>query len=125
LARLLRPPRRVPQLFRVPGRETPKLFKFVTSATFRFDPFSWEARAIREVWRDLSSRRYAQANPRAKLDVELLRGGASTLAMSFVDGDKKVFEADAVSAKELLSEIWYTAFSIEFDFLKDNKPLPS
>ena len=120
----MRVPRKVTRVFKVPGKETPKLFKFVSSATFAFDPFNLESRSIREVWRDLSSSRYAAANPKAKLNYEIIRG-PSSLRVAFIDGRETIFEPDTLTAQELLSDIWYNAFTLEFEFLKDNKPLPT
>ena len=120
-----RKPRKVPVLFKVPGVETPDLFKFVSKASFKFDPFNEKARSVREVWRDLSSSRYAKSNPKAKLTFELVKDEPSALTVSYIDGRVEEFEPDGITAREIFSEIWYNAFDVEWNYRAEQKPLPT
>lgn len=112
--------------FKVTKAQASSLFMYVRGLSFTFDPFSTEARSIREMWRQVTSPRLLAANPKCKVDVNLVKGAAPALDVEFVGGAKRSFEAPAGRpAAELITELYQSAHVLSLEYAAANKPPPN
>mmetsp|Transcript_14287 Transcript_14287/g.19099 ORF Transcript_14287/g.19099 Transcript_14287/m.19099 type:complete len:127 (+) Transcript_14287:39-419(+) len=124
-----RPLRRIafaqPYRFKLPKGDGPILFKYVQSCTIKFDPFDEKGRALREIHRELSSTRYLQANPKVQIHLDMQKNAEPNFKIKYINGFEIDIENVAeTDAKTILSEIFYEATHVRFEYLRENKPLP-
>ena len=112
--------------FKVSKTQALQLFMYVRGLTFTFDPFSTEARSIREMWRQVTSPRLMAANPKCEVDVRLVKGAAPALDIEFVDGTKRALETPAGRpAADLIAELYASAHALSLDYAESNKKPPN
>mmetsp|Transcript_23840 Transcript_23840/g.71510 ORF Transcript_23840/g.71510 Transcript_23840/m.71510 type:complete len:115 (+) Transcript_23840:213-557(+) len=110
--------------FKVSKLQAQQLFLYVRRLAFRFDAFSEEARPLREMWRQVTAPRMLAANPKCKVDVDLVKGAAPALDVEFVDGIKMALPRTDRPAAELVSELYREAHNISLEYAIAGKPPP-
>ena len=124
LAQSAAPPQ-TPMAFKVSKPQALKLFMFVRQLKFSFDPFSSEARSLREMWRQVTSPTLIAANPKCKVETLMVRDAPPRLEMTFVNDKTYAIESPSTRpATALIADMYQTAHGISLEYAVAGKPPP-
>ena len=111
--------------FKVSKPQALKLFMFVRQLKFSFDPFSSEARSLREMWRQVTSPTLVAANPKCKVETLMVRDAPPRLEMTFVNDKTYAIESPSTRpATALIADMYQTAHGISLEYAVAGKPPP-
>ena len=112
-------------LFSASRTEKPRLFMYVQAVSIEFNAWDRSACSVRELWRQLSSKRLRAANPKCEVKAEMVDAAtAPRMQLKFVDGSDLSFpDTSKHTCNEILSEIYQRASDLDFEYATQGKAL--
>ena len=100
------------------------LFSFIHGISFSYTilAFDRRTRSARELLRQVQSERYAKANPKLKIVTKVVGTvDPPKVKFQFVDGKEQIFNSQNYIAKEIFSEVFQIANSLDIQYELDGK----
>mmetsp|Transcript_534 Transcript_534/g.599 ORF Transcript_534/g.599 Transcript_534/m.599 type:complete len:116 (-) Transcript_534:654-1001(-) len=101
-----------------------RLFRLVKTVDIRFNPFDNRTASAREIWRQLQATRYHKANPKLKINTEVLgTAAAPEVVFTLIDDTKKRFDSRHYTAHEIFFDMHLSLDNMSNQFEISGKSL--
>eukprot|EP00531_Pseudo-nitzschia_arenysensis_P003154 CAMPEP_0116128002 /NCGR_PEP_ID=MMETSP0329-20121206/7131_1 /TAXON_ID=697910 /ORGANISM="Pseudo-nitzschia arenysensis, Strain B593" /LENGTH=114 /DNA_ID=CAMNT_0003622119 /DNA_START=100 /DNA_END=444 /DNA_ORIENTATION=- len=101
-----------------------RLFRYVKTVDIKFNPFDNRTKSAREIWRQMQATRYHKANPKLKINTEVLgTTAAPEVVFKFIDDTEKRYESQNYTAGEIFFDVHLSLDNLDNEFEMSGKSL--
>jgi len=101
-----------------------RLFRYVKTVDIKFNPFDNRTKSAREIWRQMQATRYHKANPKLKINTEVLgTAAAPEVVFKFFDDTEKRYDSRNYTASEIFFDVHLSLDNLDNEFEMSGKSL--